>query len=246
MKMSHKTIEFLGYSVFCDDLNSINLDNSRSIVINTINPHSYCVAKKDNTFNNALLSSDILLPDGIGIVKAVKLINNINISRIAGYDLLIYLLEYLNKTKGKCFFMGSTETVLKTIKNRINEEYPAIKVGLYAPPFKEKFNESDNKVIIDSINKFNPDILFVGMTAPKQEKWVYHNNNKLNTNAICAIGAAFDFYAETINRPSLFWRNMGFEWLARFFKNPLKLWKRNLISMPIFIFDVIKNKLGKD
>ena len=240
--MNYHTINLFGYKIFVDSLNKINPKPNHRLVINTLNTHSYVVAKKDIKFKEALLASDVLIPDGIGMVKAIKYLNQKIINRITGYDLLIYSLNYLNKSNGKCFFMGSTNTVLISIKKRIIREYKNIEVGYYSPPFKSEFTNKDDKNIIDSINKFRPDILFIGMTAPKQEKWVYLNKNNLDAKAICSIGAVFDYYAGTVNRPSLFWREKGFEWLVRFFKNPLKLWQRNLISMPIFIFDIIRYK----
>lgn len=241
--MNYKTTIVLGYNVFSDSLYMIDIPKNGKLIINTINPHSYVVAKRDNTFREALLDSDILLPDGVGIVYAAKFLLNEKIQRIAGYDLLLYMLKHLDNNCGKCFFLGSTGTVLETIKKRINKEYPNIKVDYFSPPFKTEFSYDENRIIINSINKFQPEVLFVGMTAPKQEKWVYQNKNKLNTKAICSIGAAFDFYAETVERPSAIWQSKGFEWLVRFLKNPIKLWQRNLISMPIFIFDLIKSKV---
>lgn len=243
MTQLYNTIDFFDYHVFIDNLSVIQFNSTARMVINTINPHSYVVAQRDNIFKKALLSSDVLLPDGIGIIYAVRHLNKKHINRITGYDLLIFMLEYLNLSKGKCFFMGSTELVLKSIKNRINNEYPNIRVGFHSPPFKSIFDEDDDAAIINAINEFEPDILFVGMTAPKQEIWVYKNNNRLSTSAICSIGAAFDFYAGNVNRPSFYWREGGFEWLARFFKNPIKLWKRNLISLPVFVYNIIKKKI---
>ena len=95
------------------------------------------------------------------------------------------------------------------------------------------------------INSFKPDVLFVGMTAPKQEKWVYQYQNMLNVNNICSIGAVFDFYAGNIKRSSRFWISIGLEWLPRFLKEPKRLFYRNFVSTPKFILDVFWLKFFK-
>lgn len=242
MDKPYKTTEFFDYLVFCDSLKNIDITDCHNLVISTINPHSYVIAKKDKVFKKALLTSDILLPDGIGVIYSIKYIYKKKIIKIAGYDLLIHLLEYLNTSNSKCFFIGATNDVLVSITNRIQNEYTNIRVGSYSPPFKTNFNKNDNEVMISSITDFKPDIIFVGMTAPKQERWVYLNKSKLNAKAICSIGAAFDFYAGAVNRPSRFWVDRGFEWFARFCNNPVKMWKRIFISIPIFVCDTIRQR----
>lgn len=241
--MKYKTTSILGYDVFSDSLDKINIPKNGKLVINTINPHSYVVAKKDKLFQVALQNSDILLPDGIGIVYASKWLNKIKIARITGYDLFIQILLKLNKINGKCFFMGSNDETLTKIKNKIRSDFPKIKVGYYAPPYTDSFTKEENQQIIEKVNAFNPDILFVGLTAPKQEKWVHKYKSKLNTKVFCCIGAAFDFYSGVKYRPSKFWRDRGLEWLIRFFGSPLRFWTRNIISMPLFLIDVLKAKI---
>lgn len=241
--MKYKTTFILGYKIYSDSLDKIYIPKNGKLVVNTINPHSYVVAKKDDLFQVALQNSDILLPDGIGIVYASKWLNNINIARITGYDLFKQMLVLLNETNGKCFFMGTNDETLLKIKNKIGTEFPKIKVGYYAPPFTESFAKDENQQIIEIVNAFNPDILFVGLTAPKQEKWVHKNKSILNAKVYCSIGAAFDFYSGVRNRPHKFWRDKGLEWLIRFSKNPIRFWKRNIISLPVFLKDVIKTKI---
>lgn len=226
----------LDYKIFEDNLNTISLKGKS--IINTINPHSYVIAKNDNVFNEALLNSDVLLPDGIGIVYALKLLKSKKIKKIAGYDVFIYLLDKLNSEGGTCFFLGSTEKTLSRIEIKIKKEYPKISVSTYSPPFKAEFTKEDNLDMISKINAVNPDILFIGMTAPKQEKWSFQNNAFIDASVICSIGAVFDFYAETVKRPSNFWVYLGLEWMVRLGKNPRRLWKRTFISTPIFIKDV--------
>ena len=222
-------------------LDQINFTNKR--LINTINPHSYLTAKTDVSFSNALKASDILLPDGVGIVWANKVLKKKKIKKIAGYDLFIFLMADLNKKKGSCFFLGSSKKTLSLIKKRAAKEYPNVKIYNYSPPFKKTFKSADSVKMCTSINKVNPNILFVGMTAPKQETWVHANYKNINTELICSIGAAFDFYSGTVKRPSKFWRSKGLEWLVRFIAEPRRLAKRNLISTPKFIIQIFCIKL---
>lgn len=221
-----------------------DLSSSDKMIINTINPHSYCIAKKDDQFNNSLINANVLLPDGTGIVWAVKLLSGKKIRRIAGFDVFIHCMQYLQSTGGSCFFLGSSKETLKLIKEKVAIEYPDVKVGNYSPPYKAVFLKEDSEIMCKNVNSFKPDILFVGMTAPKQEKWVHSNNNKMSVNIICSIGAVFDFYAETVKRPSKFWIDSGLEWLPRFLKEPVRLARRNLISTPKFILDVLRIKFG--
>lgn len=233
----------MGYQIYADDVSHIRLTRNKQI-INTINPHSYVMAKDDKDFSKALHDSDVLLPDGSGIVLAAKQINKEKIGKISGSDLHAYLIDLLDKKKGKVFYMGSTGTTLVKIKERLNCEHPNILAEFYSPPYKTVFSKEENKKILYAINHFKPDILFIGMTAPKQEKWVAAHKDRIDTSMICSIGAVFDFYAGTIKRPSQLWLDLHLEWLLRFLKEPIRLWKRNFISTPLFLKDLFFYKLG--
>ena len=235
-------MNIMGYEVFVDDLSTLDL--TKKNVINTINPHSYITAKNDTLFEKALRDSDFLIPDGSGIVLAARIINNKVISKIAGADLHEYLLKTMNEQHGKVFYMGSSQGTLDKIEERIKDEYPNVAVKSYSPPFKPDFTEEENDEIMNNINTFDPNILFVGMTAPKQEKWLHIHKDKLNFNIASSVGAVFDFYAGTIKRPSDFWLRIHLEWLPRFLNEPKRLWRRNLISTPLFLIDILKFKMN--
>ena len=232
----------MGYNINTN--NPLVIDFDKKYIINTINPHSYIVAKKDDLFKKALLSSDALIPDGSGFMLASKLLKREKLSKLAGADLHCHLLNILNSTSGSVFYMGSSVVVLQNIQKRLLIEFPNICVATYSPPYKSELLNEDSKLIIEKINEFNPDVLFVGMTAPKQEKWLYKNKDKLNFKLASSIGAVFDFYAGTISRPSQFWLDLHLEWLVRLLMEPKRLWKRNFISTPLFLFDIILYKIG--
>jgi N-acetylglucosaminyldiphosphoundecaprenol N-acetyl-beta-D-mannosaminyltransferase len=227
--------------VFSDDLSTLNLN--KKTIINTINPHSYCVSKSDSYFQEALLKSDVLLPDGSGIVLAANFLRKKKIQKIAGADIHKFLLEDAQKYNKKVFYLGAAPKTLELITQRLSKEYPNIKVGSYSPPYKAVFSKDDSQKMIDEVNAFTPDILFVGMTAPKQEKWLTSNKDKLNITIAVSIGAVFDFYAGTVKRSSPFWIKLGLEWLPRLIQEPKRLWYRNFVSTPLFLWYMFKAKI---
>jgi N-acetylglucosaminyldiphosphoundecaprenol N-acetyl-beta-D-mannosaminyltransferase len=228
------------YKIFNNSLESIFKKNEKT-VISTINAHSYIVAKKDNEFKKALINSDILLPDGEGIVLMIKRLKGIKITKIAGADIHDFLLKHANIKSLKCFYLGSSQSTLNRIKNKLSKQYYNIKFDFFSPPFKSDFSEEENENMISYINTFNPDILFVGMTAPKQEKWVFQNKDCINANIICSIGAVFDFIAETKRRAPHWVIQIKMEWLYRSF-TAWRLTKRYLYSTPLFLIEIYKLK----
>ena len=237
--MNHSRFPLLGYGIseFIPELG-----HETQIIINTINPHSYCEAKADAQFQQALQASDVLLPDGIGIVFAAKWLVGKKIHKIAGSDLHAHLIQKANKEGLKIFYLGASQDTLQKIQNRLVKEQPNCTVGFYSPPFKAEFSQEENTQMLAAIHAFAPDILFVGMTAPKQEKWVHAHKSQINARIICSIGAVFDFYAGTVKRSHPIWIKMGLEWLPRLLREPRRLARRNFISTPRFIFSVFKEK----
>lgn len=217
------------------------------LLIDTINAHSFVTAQKDQDFRKALLEADALIPDGISIVKAAKFLGmkNAPLEKVAGADLFEFEMDKLNRRGGKCFFMGSSEKVLAKIRENAAARYPRIIVETYSPPYKPVFSEEDNRHIIDAVNASDPDLLWIGMTAPKQEKWLHDNWSRLDIHCHAgAIGAVFDFFAGTLQRAPEKWQKAGLEWLYRFIKEPRRMWRRNMISNPVFVWLVLKEKLG--
>lgn len=218
------------------------LSNRSHILINTINAHSFNISLLDDLYKESILNCDILLPDGIGVVWAIKLLTGQKIKKIAGADLFVYEMERLQHSGGKCFFLGSTEETLNKITRRIALEYPKVRVSTKSPPFKPEFTLEENRSMLEAINNFQPDVLMIGMTAPKQEKWAYQHYNQLQVGHICCIGAVFDFYAGTINRAPQWMINFNLEWFYRLIKEPKRMWNRYLIGNSKFICAIVKEK----
>ena len=268
------------------------------LLINTINAHSYNTARKDELFAEALTNGDVLIPDGVSIVKACRWIKAKSQpkERIAGWDLFEFEMNKLeecgmnnssldnsssasadNSCSGKrlyepsaklkilalasvstsraqnstlrspqrtVMFMGSSQKVLDLIVKRAAEVYPHLKVVTYSPPYKPEFSDEDNKAIIDAINAANPDLLWIGMTAPKQEKWTYSHWNELNIHChVGTIGAVFDFFAGTVERAPMWWQRHGLEWLYRLLKEPKRMWRRYIIGNTLFLWNMLKEKV---
>ena len=220
------------------------------LLINTINAHSYNTALKDPLFAKALMKGDVLIPDGASIVKACKWLNAKSKpkERIAGWDLFVYEMSELEKDANsnskdskKVMFMGSSERVLGLIKIKSAEIYPNLEVVTYSPPYKPEFSKEDNAAIVTAINSENPDLLWIGMTAPKQEKWTYTHWNELNIHChVGTIGAVFDFFAGTAKRAPQWWQDHSLEWLYRLMIEPKRMWRRYIIGNSLFIRNILK------
>lgn len=222
------------------------------LLINTINAHSYNTARKDKLFAEALMNGNALIPDGVSIVKACRWIKAKSQpkERIAGWDLFSFEMDKLERESVKCemlkktvMFMGSSQRVLDLIVKRAAEVYPHLKVVTYSPPYKPEFSDEDNKAIIEAINAADPDLLWIGMTAPKQEKWTYSHWEELDIHChVGTIGAVFDFFAGTVERAPMWWQRHGLEWLYRLLKEPKRMWRRYIIGNALFLWNMLKEK----
>jgi len=224
------------------------------VLINTINAHSFNVAQKDELFAEALSKGDYLIPDGASIIKACRMLKAKSQpkERIAGWDLFTFEMQRLerrckkNDVRGRVMFMGSSEKVLARVREKAAVDYPNLEVVTYSPPYKPEFSEEDNAAIVKAINDATPDLLWIGMTAPKQEKWTYAHRKELDIHChVGTIGAVFDFYAGTAKRAPIWWQNHSLEWLYRLCIEPKRMWRRYVLGNPLFIYNVLKEKVDK-
>ena len=242
----------LGYDVDSGSLDeivtaiadSITAGRSR-MVLACLNPHSYVVSLKDHEFANALRAADWLVPDGIGIVVASRVLRGRIGARVSGPDVFAALHERLNRLGGvRVFFLGGTHEALVRIRRRMERESPRIQVvGTCSPPFKPRYSAEDNVQMTDAVNASRADVLWVGLTAPKQEKWIQENRSRLNVRFIGAVGAAFDFYAGTVRPSPPFFRKHGLDWLPRLVQQPRRLWRRTFVSAPTFFWHALKARM---
>lgn len=239
-------------NIVCSQAELGNIPEGK-VLINTINAHSYNTAQRDEAFAEALSKGDYLMPDGAGIVKACRWLRAKSQpkERIAGWDLFSFEMGRLNSKmkecknegikKGKVMFLGSSEKVLSLIRERAAVDYPNLEVVTYSPPYKPEFSDEDNQAMIKAINDADPDLLWIGMTAPKQEKWAYKHWDELNIHCHCGtIGAVFDFYAGTVKRAPLWWQEHSLEWLYRLLMEPRRMWRRYIIGNAKFLYYIYK------
>jgi len=212
-----------------------------------LNPHAAEIALTDDVFHNSLLSADFLTADGIGIIYASRILGGHLKSRLTGTDVFLGVSDAMNKKPfGSCFFLGSTEETLQKIRLEMARSFPNVSIaGTYSPPFKPEFSDEDNSAMIQAINDAKADVLWVGLTAPKQEKWIFEHRERLDVCFAGPIGAAFDFFVGNIDRAGPFWQDKGLEWLPRLIQEPRRLWRRSLISAPRFFARTIRLRLGR-
>jgi N-acetylglucosaminyldiphosphoundecaprenol N-acetyl-beta-D-mannosaminyltransferase len=206
-----------------------------------LNPHSYVSAEKDAEFRTALNRTDWLVPDGIGIVYASRVLGGRITQRVTGWDIFTQLSRKMEVDGNfSVFFLGSTQDTLTRLRRKLSADYPNIRIaGAYSPSFSPEYTQDELDAMLASINSANADVLWVSMTAPKQEKWVARNIDKLNVKFVGPIGAVFDFYTGKVKRAHPIFIRWGLEWLPRLIQQPTRLWRRMLISAPIFVKDVL-------
>ena len=211
------------------------------------NPHSLVVAAGDAGFREALLGSDLLTPDGVGILHGSRILGGQIRQRVTGSDIFFGLSRRLNEANDRrysYFFLGASEDTLREIGIRLQEDFPNIHLaGVYSPPFKAEFDEDDNRRILEAVNSVRPDVLWVGMTAPKQEKWIFQHLDRLDVGFVGAIGAVFDFYIGRVKRSHPIFQQLGLEWLPRLLQEPKRLWRRNFVSNPLFMLRVVNHRI---
>jgi N-acetylglucosaminyldiphosphoundecaprenol N-acetyl-beta-D-mannosaminyltransferase len=201
------------------------------------NPHSLVVSRRDEVFRRALESSSVVAPDGTGIILASALHGGCIRKRITGFDFFERFSSVLDKQGGRrCFFLGSSPKTLDRLRYRFEKLYPSITfAGSYSPPYRKNFSIEETVAMIAAVNAAKADVLWISLTAPKQEKWMHLNAASLDVKVIGAVGAVFDYFAGNIHRPGKVWRACGLEWFPRLLQEPRRLWRRNFVSSLQFV-----------
>ena len=237
--IDHKSLS----SVIEDSLQAVEEKTSQRVFA-CANPHSLVVAQHDTDFHSALTHADLVVVDGVGVSLMARLVGCRLGPRITGTDYFQGVLHALQQRgSGRVFFFGSSPYVLDRIAKRFAVEFPSLTLcGVVSPPFGD-WSEIENLRMVKMINDAKPDVLWVGMTAPKQEKWVEANRRQLAVSVIGSIGAVFDFYAGTYSRAPKWICDVGLEWLYRFIREPRRMWRRNFLSAPKFVWLVLQQHI---
>ena len=247
---TRNSVNHLGFSLFAGELQvladqvfqHISECQSKPLVVNCLNPHSIATARSKPVFRKALKTSDYLLADGAGLLLGRLLVGGDIFGRVTGSDFFEVLSERLStEERVKVFFLGSTPEVLKALATTYSREYGRhIDIETFSPPYVDNFSSSQNEEILTRINEARPDVLWVGLGAPKQEIWVYKNLECLDVKVVASVGAVFDFYSQDGVRPSRIWRSIGLEWFMRLIQEPRRMWRRSVVSVPIYCFLLMK------
>jgi N-acetylglucosaminyldiphosphoundecaprenol N-acetyl-beta-D-mannosaminyltransferase len=235
------TVDVLGYRVFNDSLDRILLSGPARIIA-TISPNSYGMATGHAEFREALLDADYLVLDGAYFGLGGLLLKGQSIRVNNGPAVFRHFMDRLNHDGGRAFFLGSTDKTLALIRARASSDYPRVTVGGFSPPYSPSFSPLDVAQMLDAINAFHPDVLFVGMTAPKQEIWAHHNGRKTNAAVVASIGAVFDWYAGNEKEIAPIWWKLRLAWLIRTIRRPEIL--KRYPAIGIFFRDLLLALLG--
>ncbi len=250
--MDIKTVKILGISFA-----RINMENTLKVIEGLIaegrrsqvcvtNAYSLVLMQKDKEFKDITNSASLAITDGKPLVWISRLYGEAIPERIAGSDLVYGLGKKSSEKRYKLFFLGSNLTTLGKMDENLKRMFPSVQIaGVYSPSFKRQFSERENEKMIALINKVRPDVLFVGLGAPKQERWIWKHKDELQVLVSIGVGAAFDFIAGTVRRAPLWMQKCGLEWFFRLCQEPRRLWKRYLIGNAIFLWLVAKELIKK-
>jgi N-acetylglucosaminyldiphosphoundecaprenol N-acetyl-beta-D-mannosaminyltransferase len=209
--------------------NQINSNRRNPYHIITGNPEIVLNHKEDETLNKLIRGADLITADGIGILLASKWKRDRLPERVAGSDMLMNLLERGNEKGWSFYFLGTDEDTNKQAVENIKAKYPRLIISGRHNGF---FDKEKEQIIIDEVEKTNPDILIVALGAPRAEKWIYENKHRLNAKVAIGVGGMLDVIAGKAKRAPVIWQKLNIEWLYRLVKQPSR-WRRQL-ALPVF------------
>jgi N-acetylglucosaminyldiphosphoundecaprenol N-acetyl-beta-D-mannosaminyltransferase len=207
------------------------------------NPHSVMVCHRDPAMRNATLGAGMVLPDGVGITLAARILGYPHRGRVTGPALMLRLCDWGRQKDYRHFFYGGAPGVADDLAVRLTDRFPGLRiVGSYSPPFRPLTPEEDMEVI-ERINATHPDILWVGLGAPKQEKWIAEHRDRLDATVCIGVGAAFDFHSGRVPWAPAWVRKAGLEWVVRLLLEPQRMWRRNWDNL-VFLSRILRKKIG--
>lgn len=235
-------VDFVDYEMAYESVLRWRQLGSRGYVCLT-NPHSVMMCHRDPQMRQATSNAGLILPDGVGMVLAARLLGWPCRGRVSGPTLMLKICDWGRRHGLRHYLLGGKPGVPEQLATRLHSEYPGIKiVGTCSPPFRSLAPEEDAE-LCEMINRAQPDIVWIGLGAPKQEKWMADHADQVRATAMIAVGAAFDFHAGTVPWAPAWMRKCGLEWLHRLYQQPLRMWRRNLDSfrfMGLIFFQYIQ------
>jgi N-acetylglucosaminyldiphosphoundecaprenol N-acetyl-beta-D-mannosaminyltransferase len=196
----------------------------------TLDVHALMHSHEASDVRQIYRSASMVTPDGMPLVWLLRQAGYRNAERLCGPDLMPTLFEHSQRSGHRHFLYGSSEGTLSLLKEQISARFPnAILAGSYSPPYRELTVVEENDMV-RHLNAANPDIVWVGLGAPKQDRWMAAYRRRLDAPVLIGVGAAFDFMAGTVRRAPRFLQHSGFEWTYRVLQEPRRLWKRYVVA----------------
>jgi len=200
--------------------------------------HGVMEAQRDQPFRNILNRAFLNTPDGMPMVWLGRLNGSKHMDRVYGPDLMLLACETGLKRGWTHFLYGGGDGVAAKLREKLEARFPGIRIlGTYTPPFRA-LNEAEETDLIDTVARLNPDLFWVGLSTPKQEKFMAKYHERLNATVFFGVGAAFDFHAGLMRQAPRWIQRSGLEWLFRLWCEPRRLWRRYFSNNPRFLFNV--------
>lgn len=210
----------------------------------TPNAHHLLLLQSNHYFREIYRNAFLSVPDGVPLLWAARFLGTPLADRVNGTDLFEQLCAIAAKRNLKVFLLGGRSGAAEKAKEVLQARHRNLNiVGTYCPPYGFEVDSDELDRINDQILAAEPHILFVGLGAPKQEKWIYENYQKLGVPISLGIGVSFEFVADMVHRAPVFMRKTGLEWLFRLIVEPRRLWHRYVIGNPIFVGLLLKQKI---
>jgi len=206
--------------------------------------HGVSEAQVDPAFKDILNQSFLTTPDGVPMVWCGKKAGHEEMGRVYGPDLMLQVLEEGIPAGVKHYFYGGREGVAEMLKEKLGARFPGLQiVGCYCPPFRD-LNPGETQALADEIRALRPDIIWIGLSTPKQERFMAKYLPLLDTTLMFGVGAAFDFHAGLMPQAPGWMQRSGLEWFYRLLKEPKRLWRRYLVNNPLFISRILLQWTG--
>jgi len=204
--------------------------------------HGVMEAQRDPELLRIHNRSGLTTPDGMPMVCAARYAGASNVQRVYGPDLMLSVCERAAERGWACYLYGSSDEVLDRLRSNLCDRYPGLEiVGAYSPPFREMTAEED-EAAVQAINDSGAQIVWVGLSTPKQERWMAAHIGRVNAPVLIGVGAAFDIHAGCARQAPKWMQRSGLEWLFRLASEPRRLWRRYVLNIPRFLFGVVRHR----
>jgi N-acetylglucosaminyldiphosphoundecaprenol N-acetyl-beta-D-mannosaminyltransferase len=197
-------------------------------------------ARADERLTELYNTAGLTLADGMPLVWAGKRAGFERMARVAGPDLLERVMAEAAERGWTQYFYGGADGVAETLRDTFVARHPELRVaGVYSPPYRA-LSEAEDAEIVDRLNEAKPDIIWVGLGAPKQERWMAEHRDRLDAAILIGVGAAFDFHTGRLDRAPSWMQRSGLEWSYRLYKEPRRLWRRYVLGIPRFSVGLLR------